>query len=495
MNRYTNYKNATWLFIGALVFGAVMMMFMFNSCNNNTNEEIRYVRKNANSSAAQSDIEAMNKALKIMREKGCTDPVSWYYQGAIHWIPDSIGNNPLCESYHNVSDLKTAWDNCTHSPTGKEKLHFLVWHRLYIWHFEKIVRKLSGKQDFALPYWAYTNNNVTDKIMPEMLRNSQSSLYEACRYDSINMGQPLTGEILRAVDITKLMKHTDYITFCNNMNAAPHGAMHDYIGAGNDTTGLLQFNNPITGTITNTGLMGWVPTAGFDPVFWFHHSNIDRVWQQWTNSENGQMVTLEQLKSIEWPYVFFDENGKKVEYSMEEVIKIIYDMDYDFDDTKVKPKETTALVQTSLLTEVVNHDVKHPVGHHLTNIKAQHNGLLKSTKSPFKKMYMEVTVSFTNVPRGVYEIYLNNPEGNTLSPTSNYFVGFMNFFGFDSKTQSKTCRKGCCSPLNSEGRPYTKFYYELTPESVADGDYDITIYKHNKVTSDLVIENVTITGR
>lgn len=495
MNRNTNYKTITWLFISALVFGAVMMMFMFNSCNNNNNEEIRYVRKNANSSAAQSDIEAMNKALKIMREKGCTDPLSWYYQGAIHWIPDSIPNNPLCESYHNVGDLKTAWDNCTHSPSGKEKLHFLVWHRLYIWHFEKIVRKLSGKQDFALPYWAYTNNNVADKIMPEMLRNSQSSLYESCRYDSVNMGQPLTGEILRAVDITKLMKHTDYITFCNNMNAAPHGAMHDYIGAGNDTTGLLQFNNPITGTITNTGLMGWVPTAGFDPVFWLHHSNIDRVWQQWTNSENGQMVTLEQLKSIEWPYVFFDENGKKVEYTMEEVIKIIYDMDYDFDDTEVKPKETTPLVQTTLLTEVVNHDVKHPVGHHLTTIKANHNGLLKSNKTTFKKMYMEVTVSFTNVPRGVYEIYLNNPEGNTLSPTSNYFVGFMNFFGFDSKTQSKTCLKGCCTPLNSSGRPYTKFNYELTAESVADDDFDITIYKHNKVTSDLIIENVTITGR
>ena len=116
MNRYTNYKNATWLFIGTLVFGAIMMMFMFSSCNNNTNDEIRYVRKNANSSAAQSDIEAMNKALKIMREKGCTDRVSWYYQGAIHWIPDSIGKNPLCESYSTVKDLKEAWDNCTHSP-------------------------------------------------------------------------------------------------------------------------------------------------------------------------------------------------------------------------------------------------------------------------------------------------------------------------------------------------------------------------------------------
>ncbi len=493
MNRYTNYKTAGWLLAGILVLSAIVFGVMFNSYDDN-NEEIRYVRKNANSPEAQSDIEAMNKALKIMREKGCTDPVSWYYQGAIHWIPDSIGNNPLCESYHNVSDLKTAWDNCTHSPSGKEKLHFLVWHRLYIWHFEKIVRKLSGKQDFALPYWAYTNNNVADKIMPEMLRNSQSSLYESCRYDSLNMGQPLNGEILRAVDITKLMKYTDYITFCNNMNAAPHGAMHDYIGAGNDTTGTLRFNNPITGTITNTGLMGWVPTAGFDPVFWLHHSNIDRVWQQWTNSENGQMVTLEQLKSVEWPYVFFDENGKKVEYTMEEVIKIIYDMDYDFDDTKVKSKETKPLVKSTPIRQIatLTEDVK--VARDITGIKVDRL-LTSSHSSSFDKINMEVNVSFNKVPRGVYEVYINIPSGETYHPSSKYFVGFMNFFGFDDKMQGKSCREGCCTPLNGSGRPYTIFYYELSKESVASGEYNVTIYKHNQVSNDIIIDNISITGR
>jgi hypothetical protein len=149
------------LLITVLVFSimAGILWSYFQFSDDNT----RFIRKNANSIEAQSDIDAMNKALTIMRENGCTDPMSWYYQGAMHWIPDSIGNNPLCESYSTVADLKEAWDNCTHSPSGKEKIHFLVWHRLYIWHFEKIVRKLSGKKDFALPYWGYTNNNSSDK--------------------------------------------------------------------------------------------------------------------------------------------------------------------------------------------------------------------------------------------------------------------------------------------------------------------------------------------
>ena len=70
----------------------------------------------------------------------------------------------------------------------------------------------------------------------------------------------------------------------------------------------------------------------------------------------------------------------------------------------------------------------------------------------------------------------------------------MNFFGFDSKTQGKSCRKGCCTPLNANGRPFTKFYYELSKELVGS-EYNVTIYKHNQANSDLLIDNITITGR
>jgi len=485
MNRKT-ISSLIIILVLSIMTGVVYTHFAHNKID-------RFVRKNANSTEAQSDIEAMNKALTIMREKGCTDPMSWYYQGAMHWIPDSIGKNPLCESYSTVADLKEAWDNCTHSPSGKEKIHFLVWHRLYIWHFEKIVRKLSGKKDFALPYWGYTNLNDSDKMMPVMFRDSKSALYESCRYDSLNNGYPISGEIERALDMTKLMSYTDYYTFCMNINAAPHGAMHDYIGAGNDTTGLLKFNNPITNSVTNTGLMGWVPTAGFDPIFWLHHSNIDRIWQQWTNSENGKMITLEELKSVEWPYVFFDENGKKVEYTMDSVIKIIYNMDYDFDDTKVQPKSQNTLVQATPIKVIANKNVNVKVASGFTSLRV--DGLLTSDNNSFRKMNMEVSVSFDKVPRGIYEVYLNIPAGEIYYPGSKYFVGFMNFFGFDDKMQGKSCRKGCCTPLNSNGRPYTMFYYELSKESTVSGEYNVTIYKHNQVTSDMIIDNITITGR
>jgi hypothetical protein len=179
---------------------------------------------------------------------------------------------------------------------------------------------------------------------------------------------------------------------------------------------------------------------------------------------------------------------------MEEVIKIIYDMDYDFDDTKVQPKSQNTLVQSTPVRQIAVLGKEHRVGTGRSSVKVDRL-LTSSSASTFNKMNMDVTVSFNKVPRGIYEVYLNVPSGEVPHPSSKYFVGFMNFFGYDDKMQGKSCRKGCCTPLNVTGRPYTNFYYELSKESVASGEYNVTIYKHNQVSSDMIIDNIKITGR
>lgn len=447
--------------------------------------EKRYVRKNIHSIEAKKDVDAMMKAMEIMRKMPCDNPLSWYYQSAIHWVPDSILTNPLCESYHTIADKKVAWDNCTHSPSSKEKIHFLVWHRLYIYHFEKIVRKLSGYHEFALPYWGYTNKATKDKFLHPAFRTNASSLYEACRFDSLNLGFPMHGEIERALDITKLMTYTRFDMFSNVIDAAPHGAIHDYVGHGNDTT-EKRFNNPITGTITPDGLMGSVRTAGFDPVFWTHHSNIDRIWQQWTNSENGKMITLEELKSIPWDYVFFDEHGRKVVYTPEKIINIIYNLDYDFDDTKVKSKKenprTLAMTSTGISKEV-----KVTVSGKRTDFTVDMPQ--QTTNSIQKKVVCKVTVSFTKKPRGVYEVYVNLPKGISPHPSISSFGGFMSFFGSDHQMKEEGCDGGCCRKTTKEGRTTMSFEFEVDRAQ----SYSISVYKHNGLhASDLVIESISI---
>lgn len=461
----------------SLIFGLII----FTSCDDKPDTQ-RFVRKEIHSPEALEDVKAMNRALEIMRAKGCQDPLSWYYQGAIHWVPDTIENNQFCDSYQNFNDSKVAWRNCTHTKSKQEEIHFLVWHRMYIWHFEKIVRKLSGKKDFALPYWDYTSGDKTKMSLHPLFRSNNSSLYEYCRFDSINKGFPIEGEIERALDITKLMTYDDYQLFNKNMDRAPHGAIHDYIGHGNDyNDGKLWFDNPITGKKSHDGLMGWVPTAGFDPVFWTHHSNIDRIWQKWTNSDNGQMITLELLKSVEWSYVFFDENGKKVKYTPEQVYKILYSMDYDYDDTKVQSKSKSNLVKSKPQYVLTQSSPKKLLAGKNTVVN-----LSKVSKTKSKNVIIEVEASYQNVPSGIYEIYVNTKKRNTKSKN---FVGFMSFFGEDHAMPGKSCKSGCCKPVTADGRTKIVFTFQHTNSQ----SWNFHFYNHNgHSTGDLRIDKIRI---
>ena len=45
--------------------------------------EKRFTRKNIHSIEAKRDVDAMMKAMGIMRKMPCDNPLSWYYQSAI----------------------------------------------------------------------------------------------------------------------------------------------------------------------------------------------------------------------------------------------------------------------------------------------------------------------------------------------------------------------------------------------------------------------------
>jgi hypothetical protein len=438
-----------------LLFGILTLGLLFSSCSK---EETRYIRKNANTIDALDDIKAMDKALKIMKEKSCEDPTSWYYQAAIHWVPTRVPNNKLCESYTDWTELKIAWDECTHSHSAAEEINFLIWHRMYIWHFEKIVRKISGDETFALPYWGYTNYDDLDKTMPSMWRDSSSSLFESARLDSLNMGYPIQGAMRKLLigQYPKLMAITDYQTFNQTLDQSIHGGMHDYIGGGNSHT--EKHYNIISQKTTTHGLMGDVPTAAFDPIFWTHHSNIDRIFQKWLSSPNGQKVTLKQLQDNPWKYEFFDENGQLVNYTPEQVLDIVYSMDYDYDDE---------YVTENLSAEYTEIKVRSIIATASPNIKVtEKKQVVGSIKNPkdynSPKVMLEIATTFDEIPYGVYEVYLNHPNDAEMDTKLPTYIGGISFFGAShGDPRNKVCLNGCCSPVSEDGKLMTVFNFEV----------------------------------
>lgn len=143
----------------SLKWVAVLFVATLSACGGNPGSktekadstQARHMRKDIYSPKAEKDVADLKKALGIMRAMDCDSTSSWYYQGAIHWVPDTIPNNPFLRQLSLPKRPERGLGNCTHTEEGKEQIHFLVWHRLYIYHFEKTVRKLSGDPNFSLP--------------------------------------------------------------------------------------------------------------------------------------------------------------------------------------------------------------------------------------------------------------------------------------------------------------------------------------------------------
>jgi hypothetical protein len=405
-----------------------------------------YVRKDANTSAAQPDLIALNLAIGRMKELPCTETNSWYYQAGIHWVPDDAADgsklqdgNPFCSAYNGTSaQLKPAWDNCTHQE-GME-LHFLIWHRLYIYYLEDIVRAISGKADFALPYWNYVDKK--NALMPQVFVANTSNLFEPGRCTVLNQGKPIENKEYGPgsdLDISVLMNNTLYSLFNHAMDKAPHGAMHNYIGGLKD--GETMFNRIYQATLDGQGgVMAQVQSAAFDPIFWVHHAEIDYLWQKWMNSPKGQRPNLADLQAAPIPYNFFDRNGQAVTLTVEQAYNMAFSLPVTY-DTMPAPTAVAQAQPSPSEKPQESPSVPTEIAHSVTPqvVKGQRNTLAIKLETKAKltelaapesnrRLVLHLLVSFKKEPKGSYHVFLQNGAGKQPDSALK-FIGNMTFFG------------------------------------------------------------------
>ncbi len=194
-----------------------------------------------------TDIATLKDGVAAMRALPIADFRSWMYQAGVHGAPAGSGAG--------VPDAATYWNQCVHSGS-----HFVSWHRWELFFIEEIIRLMSNRCEFTLPYWDYIANG----FLPDPLRtpaNSSNPLYHASRSAALNAG---TGA-LSGLN-TSALNNTAFNTFSSTLYGNPHSAVHGQIG----------------------GDMGSVPTAARDPVFYLHHCNIDRYWECWLRMGSGR---------------------------------------------------------------------------------------------------------------------------------------------------------------------------------------------------------------
>lgn len=286
----------------------------------------------------QSDslLTALRKGVREMKRRKASDPLSWFYQAAIHGVtPEAIKEAAKDDpDVNEVSPEK--WNQCPHE--GENSANFLPWHRGYTYHFERILRMHTEDDKFSLPYWNYDeasrafpkafgikhldgniNNDAEENINPLYLesRDFYCATYE--HWSNPNF-QPLVELSTFAVDIRIPMSTPVFFGATEQDGLA--GGIYDTDGS---TRGLLesyphdQIHRAIGGIVItpdgkdHPGAMATPPTAGFDPIFCIHHTNIDRLWAKWSCMPGKDWGVLPPKAWFdERPWIFYDTDRSEV---------------------------------------------------------------------------------------------------------------------------------------------------------------------------------------
>jgi len=354
-----------------------------------------YIRRNLGGMAATDPVlVSYRKAIKAMKLLPTANPLSWDYQAAIH--------GTLLSGSH------TAWNTCEHGTD-----YFWSWHRMYLYWFERIIRKMSGDPSFALPYWDYVS--PSQRSLPVPFRDSSSELYVSARGPGWNAGT--ASYAASHVDPTFGNSFVDFFSGQSGLESNPHDNVHVDMG----------------------GIMHSPATAAADPVFYVHHSNIDRLWNLWLAQGGGRADPLSTSSWRNKSYTFFDENGNAVVMKTCDILRAAEQLNYTYESEPAQVKEY-CLVRIPfpiyyLIPIILIHWPGPPVELNQgeisveINIKEFQQRLASLAESKEEFLLLELDgVEAARAPGAVWEVYLGLPPNAAPDPKSPFFVGTMSLF-------------------------------------------------------------------
>jgi len=261
------------------------------------------------------------RGVRLMKDldlHGPPVPESWMWAANTHGIEETTSPRP-------------AWAQCAH-----HSLFFLPWHRAYLAWFEATIRRLTGEDDWALPYWDYSSP-TSDRLLPPELtvrtRTVDGQPQDNPLFSPDRSPDPIP---VRDVDVAFALGR---LRFVMQMERGFGGVLPDRF----DGAVELLPHNFVHGDIGgDLGLMRSPATAAQDPVFWLHHANIDRLWEMWLSLEGSVRLTdpgaapaalVTQWRSATF---WFGDEGSPTTYPMDVVEDLSSaQMDYSYESVDV----------------------------------------------------------------------------------------------------------------------------------------------------------------
>lgn len=397
-----------------------------------------FVRHDATSTQGKAMLRIYAQAVQTMRTPpGFTEgnPRSWTFQWYTHMVKESTNKTAeLARIYPSPSSWKSLatemWNTCQ-SHLGQPENYFLPWHRMFVFYFESIIRKVSGNATFTLPYWNYSVPRTDPKhgVIPPEFRMEADPVFDplfVCKRNSgVNSGTPIDqgqpGDPLSTVALQQCTygPSGSLQGFCAALDFGLHGNVHVLTGNGQN--------------------MGSVPWAAYDPIFWLHHCNIDRLWASWNAAGRKNPTDSTFLNK---KFVFADSNGTRVEATISNFLDIAA-LNYRYDRLEpvtntCPPTSPTAAAPRKLVTQSA------PITLGAAPVRAT------LTAPPSPAATVPLATRIENLPAGrrlfivlrdlradvqpevLYHLYLELPAQAPDQTATEHYIGNINFFGSGS---------------------------------------------------------------
>jgi polyphenol oxidase len=228
-------------------------------------------------------------ALRNLAQQSPDDPRNWFHQGQVH-------------CWYCSGALDGLWGQEIHGSWW-----FLPWHRAYLYFHEQVLGNLIGDPTFALPFWDWdtpgrdrfpfdTYGQPNDASNP--LGDRSRGVSPSDRLPAGFVGPGMMQRVLGAATFTDFGGSGDQSLGQNQMGileGGPHGGVHVWT-----TDPKVDFNNPKPD-------MGVLASAAFDPVFFAHHANIDRVWDKWIKEPQSKHANPDNQAWLNQSFFFYDQ--------------------------------------------------------------------------------------------------------------------------------------------------------------------------------------------
>lgn len=385
--------------------------------------------------ADEAYIAKFNKAVELMRALPEDDPRSFKQQASVHCAYcdgayDQVGFPNLELQVHN------SW-------------LFFPFHRYYLYFFERILGKLIDDPTFAMPFWNW--DSPGGMRIPAMYANPNSPLYDSLRDQRhqpptvLDLNYSGTDPTISADQQTRRNLTVMYRQMVSNSRTArlffgspyrrgddpnpgsgsieniPHGPVHVWTGDRNQP----NFEN-----------MGNFYSAGRDPIFYAHHSNIDRLWSIW-KTLGGRRQDITDRDFLDASFVFYDENAQMVRVKVRDCLDhtklgyVYQDVEIPWLDSRPTPRVSSVLRKLKKLGKANAADTHSPKDVFPATLDKVLKVMVKRPKKKRSKKEKDeleeiLVIEGIELDRDVYakfDVYINDEDDEITTPENTEFAG------------------------------------------------------------------------